>query len=264
MTNELFFSPTLVPTPQHLSYLPPQPYGSSPYPPVAEAAASNDTASTQPLPPSPTISYASTADLDRINALDLEATNVETSSASRITNLAKGAETVDDRSPNVPFGSSRADSHPSDPPGSTGGTEHLSEKTTQLLGQGTDFAQSSTIPTGPPPFGQGPPFSAFGTQVSDGGDPNHLDLLPRIKGLFRLLDLYSERSDSGLVDKVIISQISLGQFINTILPGAYASVTKIDFNRLDREARLPLIGIYGSKSEIIRFLQAAGSIDDDV
>ncbi|KIO19084.1 hypothetical protein M407DRAFT_44020, partial [Tulasnella calospora MUT 4182] len=90
------------------------------------------------------------------------------------------------------------------------------------------------------------------------------DLLPRVKGLFRLLDLYSETTNSGLVDKIIISQASLGEFINTILPGAYTNVTKIDFNRLDRDAQLPLIGLYGSKSEIIRFLQAAGSIDDDV
>ncbi|KAG8901723.1 hypothetical protein FRC00_005050 [Tulasnella sp. 408] len=106
--------------------------------------------------------------------------------------------------------------------------------------------------------------SAAATQTTGVHDPNRFDLLPRIKGLFRLLDLYSETGSGGLVDKIIISQESLGRFINTVLPGAYTNVTKIDFARLDREASLRLIGIYGSKSEIIRFLHSQGSIDDEV
>ncbi|KAG8926003.1 hypothetical protein FRC01_009457, partial [Tulasnella sp. 417] len=73
-----------------------------------------------------------------------------------------------------------------------------------------------------------------------------------------------ETGSGGLVDKIIISQESLGRFINSVLPGAYTNVTKIDFGRLDREASLHLIGIYGSKSEIVRFLHSQGSIDDEV
>ncbi|KAG9047676.1 hypothetical protein FS837_001752 [Tulasnella sp. UAMH 9824] len=106
--------------------------------------------------------------------------------------------------------------------------------------------------------------NAAATQTAEVHDPNRFDLLPRIKGLFRLLDLYSETGSGGLVDKIIISQDSLGRFINTVLPGAYTNVTKIDFTRLDREASLRLIGIYGSKSEIVRFLHSQGAIDDEV
>ncbi|KAG9001922.1 hypothetical protein FRB90_011463 [Tulasnella sp. 427] len=98
---------------------------------------------------------------------------------------------------------------------------------------------------------------------TDNHDPNGFDLLPRITGLFRLLDLYSETGSGGLVDKIIISQESLGRFINSVLPGAYTNVTKIDFARLDREASLRLVGIYGSKSEIVGFLHSQGSIDDE-
>ncbi|KIO18763.1 hypothetical protein M407DRAFT_224787 [Tulasnella calospora MUT 4182] len=110
---------------------------------------------------------------------------------------------------------------------------------------------------------QDPP-STTGTQTTETHDPNRFDLLPRIKGLYRLLDLYSETGSGGLVDKIIISQESLGRFINSVLPGAYTNVTKIDFSRLDREASLRLVGVYGSKSEIVRFLHSLGSIDDEV
>ncbi|KAG8897271.1 hypothetical protein FRB99_008270, partial [Tulasnella sp. 403] len=87
------------------------------------------------------------------------------------------------------------------------------------------------------------------------------DLLPRIKGLYRLLDLYSENTTSGLVDKIIISQESLKSFLDAICPGSYKSVTEIDFHALDL---LPInaIGIYGSKTEIVRFLRNTGAVDD--
>lgn len=103
-----------------------------------------------------------------------------------------------------------------------------------------------------------------GWQTTETHDPDRFDLLPRVKGLFRLLDLYSEAGSNGLVDKIIISQESLGRFINSVLPGAYTNVTKIDLARLDREASLRFVGIYGSKSEIVRLLRSFGAIDDEV
>ncbi|KAG8962040.1 hypothetical protein FRC05_005627 [Tulasnella sp. 425] len=103
-----------------------------------------------------------------------------------------------------------------------------------------------------------------GWQTTETHDPDRFDILPRVKGLFRLLDLYSETGSGGLVDKIIISQESLGRFINSVLPGAYTNVTKIDFARLDREASLRLVSVYGSKSEIVRLLRSLGSIDDEV
>jgi len=65
------------------------------------------------------------------------------------------------------------------------------------------------------------------------------------------------------VDKVIIDQNSIRRFINSVSPGAYASITKVDFKTLDRFMIKPF-GLYGSKYEIVRLLQGIGAIDDNV
>jgi hypothetical protein len=44
-------------------------------------------------------------------------------------------------------------------------------------------------------------------------------------------------------------------------PGAYASITKVDFKILDRLSIKPL-GIYGCKDEIVRLLQSIGAVDE--
>ena len=67
----------------------------------------------------------------------------------------------------------------------------------------------------------------------------------------------------SLVDKIIISQNSLKAFINTVCPGAYASMTKVNFKSLDQYIIKP-VGIYGSKEEIVRFLLELGVADDAV
>jgi hypothetical protein len=63
------------------------------------------------------------------------------------------------------------------------------------------------------------------------------------------------------VDKIIIDQDSLSKFINTISPRAYHSVTRIDFAALDRSL-LKILGIYGSKAEIVRLLRSLNAITD--
>lgn len=68
------------------------------------------------------------------------------------------------------------------------------------------------------------------------------------------------RCSQTLVDKVIISQDSLQRFINAMSPGAYTSITTVDFKILDRLAIKPL-GIYGCKDEIVRLLQSLGAVD---
>ena len=60
---------------------------------------------------------------------------------------------------------------------------------------------------------------------------------------------------------MIIAQDSIQRFINSVSPGAYASITKVDFKALDRFFIKPL-GVYGSKSEIVRLLRAIAVIDD--
>ncbi|KAG1818857.1 hypothetical protein EV424DRAFT_1619340 [Suillus variegatus] len=89
------------------------------------------------------------------------------------------------------------------------------------------------------------------------------DLVQSIKSMYRVLDLVSERGSGGLVDKIIIAQDSLRTFINAICPGAYVSMTNVDFSALDGLIVKP-IGIYGSKEEIVRLLSSLGVVDDHV
>ena len=64
------------------------------------------------------------------------------------------------------------------------------------------------------------------------------------------------------MDKVVIAQQSLQEFINTLSPGAYSSITKVDFKILDKIVLKPF-GIYGSKEEIVRFLREIKAVDDN-
>ncbi|KAG8215118.1 hypothetical protein J3R82DRAFT_8569 [Butyriboletus roseoflavus] len=89
------------------------------------------------------------------------------------------------------------------------------------------------------------------------------DLCSSIPGMYRILDLISERGTSGLVEKIIIAQDSLKHFLNEISPGAHMSLTKVDFKALDK-FRVKPIGIYGSKDEIVRFLVSVAVIDDTI
>ncbi|KAI0302836.1 hypothetical protein B0F90DRAFT_1667445 [Multifurca ochricompacta] len=83
-----------------------------------------------------------------------------------------------------------------------------------------------------------------------------------VKGMYPLLDLITEQGSSGLVDKIVIAQESLQAFINELSPGAYSSITKVNFKTLDGILLKP-IGIYGSKEEIVRFLREIRAVDDN-
>jgi hypothetical protein len=100
-----------------------------------------------------------------------------------------------------------------------------------------------------------------------------------VKGMYRLLDLITEQGSSGLgnrlsyaisshplihfiVDKIVIAQQSLQAFINALSPGAYLSITKVNFKRLDNSSLKPL-GVYGSREEIVRFLREIHAVDDN-
>ena len=63
------------------------------------------------------------------------------------------------------------------------------------------------------------------------------------------------------VDKIIISQNSLEAFINSVCPGAYVSMTKVNFKALDNYVIKP-VGVYGSKEELVRFLLQLAAIDE--
>ncbi|KAI9455142.1 hypothetical protein BJY52DRAFT_1122187 [Lactarius psammicola] len=83
-----------------------------------------------------------------------------------------------------------------------------------------------------------------------------------VKGMYPLLDLITEKGSSGLVDKIVIAQQSLQEFVNALSPGAYSSITNVKFKILDNVVLKPL-GIYGSKEEIVRFLCEIKAIDDN-
>jgi len=97
--------------------------------------------------------------------------------------------------------------------------------------------------------------------------------------MYRLLDLITEQGSSGLgndfllaicflvlmesiVDKIVIAQESLQAFINALSPGAYSSITKVNFRKLDNFLLKP-IGVYGSKEEIVTFLREIHAVDDE-
>ncbi|KAH9988133.1 hypothetical protein BJV77DRAFT_1061467 [Russula vinacea] len=69
-----------------------------------------------------------------------------------------------------------------------------------------------------------------------------------VQGMYRLLDLITELGSSGLGnclflcyhDKIVIAQQTLQAFINTLSPGAYASITKVNFKKLDKCSLKPL------------------------
>ena len=105
------------------------------------------------------------------------------------------------------------------------------------------------------------------------------DLSCPIKGMYPLLDLITEQGSIGLgnslflqleslhsthdiptVDKIVVAQKSLQAFINALSPGAYSSITRVNFKALD-DLLLKPIGVYGSREEIVRFFREMGVVD---
>ena len=62
------------------------------------------------------------------------------------------------------------------------------------------------------------------------------------------------------MEKVIIDQESLNRFIDKVYPGAYISLTRIDFRALDN-ANIKPIGVYGSRERIVDLLLEVGAIE---
>ncbi len=119
--------------------------------------------------------------------------------------------------------------------------------------------------------------------IDDNGVIDHnltYDTSLTFENLFCLLKLISEQGSGGLgqftslkgeifmltnsflVDKIIIAQASLGRFINKIQPGAYKSLTKVDFKSLDVRFIQP-IGVYGSRHSIVSFFLNFGIVDNE-
>ncbi|KAG8755187.1 hypothetical protein FRC14_004289 [Serendipita sp. 396] len=95
---------------------------------------------------------------------------------------------------------------PSQMPGGNDSMLSVDQNTEQNLGHG-EIAPQGEIPA---------------TQPS-------MDLLDRIKGMYRLLDLVNDTAIGGSVDKVVIAQESIESLANTIQPNSYSSMTKVIF-----------------------------------
>jgi hypothetical protein len=124
-------------------------------------------------------------------------------------------------------------------------------------------------------------FAHIDAPIEHTAPPIPRDLADAVRGLYRVLDLVSEEGSGGLgasfcskliqmqfscsiaVDKVIIDQESFGRFVNDICPGAYSSMTKVDFTALD-QVQIKPVGIYGSRSEIVNFLLSMDAVDEQM
>ncbi|KAG8718656.1 hypothetical protein FRC09_012325 [Ceratobasidium sp. 395] len=103
----------------------------------------------------------------------------------------------------------------------------------------------------------------IGSQTGAGDDDLHTgdELLAKLPNIYRLLDLVQETELEGDAKKIIIDQASLGRLLNKLLPGSYESISKIDLTALDKLTIKPL-GLYGSESKIIKFLQGVQCLSD--
>ncbi|KAG8723550.1 hypothetical protein FRC09_002858 [Ceratobasidium sp. 395] len=88
------------------------------------------------------------------------------------------------------------------------------------------------------------------------------DVLKQVPNLFRLLDLVDEHGSGGIVEKMVIDQTSLHGLLNTVQPGSYDSVSKINFKSLDKLS-IKATGLYGIRSEIVEYLKKAGCLSDN-
>jgi hypothetical protein len=105
-----------------------------------------------------------------------------------------------------------------------------------------------------------PKISPIGSKECTASSPSSasLGVTDTVRHSYRATIIGSCRT---VVDKVVIAQDSLQRFVNAMSPGAYASVTKVDFKTLDRLMIKPL-GVYGCKYEIVRLLTSIGAIDE--
>jgi len=120
----------------------------------------------------------------------------------------------------------------------------------------------TSFPFGPLDATASPPSSTAEKRGMVPTKPTHPTEAPScpVRGMYRLLDLITEQGSSGLVDKIVISQESLQAFINALSPGAYSSITRVNFKVLD-DLLLKPIGVYGSREEIVRFFREIGAVD---
>ncbi|KAG9119443.1 hypothetical protein FRC07_005532, partial [Ceratobasidium sp. 392] len=102
----------------------------------------------------------------------------------------------------------------------------------------------------------------FGDQSQEEGETFDRDPLKLVPNLFRLLDLVDEQGSGGIVEKMVIDQTSLHRLLNTVQPGSYDSVSKINFKSLD-QLSIKATGLYGTRAEIVKYLRRVRCLSDE-
>ncbi|CAG8636539.1 310_t:CDS:2, partial [Paraglomus occultum] len=83
-----------------------------------------------------------------------------------------------------------------------------------------------------------------------------------IQNLYRLIELRSDTSTTGTVDKAIIHPQDLGNLCNALAPESYHSIADIRFEKLGKE-HLDLVGCYGNRKLILKLLLQSNCINQD-
>ncbi|KZT36298.1 hypothetical protein SISSUDRAFT_1007685 [Sistotremastrum suecicum HHB10207 ss-3] len=133
--------------------------------------------------------------------------------------------------------------------------------------RGSEFAEPDTIrPRSPSDSYMSIPSSPAMHSIPVAPEPERegpkLDLADTIRG-YQFLQLVSEETSSGIVNKIIIAERHLGRFINSISPGAFTSLTKVDLTLLDNFNIKP-VGVYGTRQELVQFLLRIEGIDEEI
>ncbi|CAG8494394.1 3991_t:CDS:2 [Acaulospora morrowiae] len=93
---------------------------------------------------------------------------------------------------------------------------------------------------------------------------NPLDLCNKIPNLYRLLDLCKDTGSIGYsVDKIIISQEFLRKLCNDMVPNSFKSISEVNYASLNSRS-LGLVGIYGNRETIARYLLQKNAIDEKI
>ncbi|KAK4689286.1 hypothetical protein P7C73_g826, partial [Tremellales sp. Uapishka_1] len=91
--------------------------------------------------------------------------------------------------------------------------------------------------------------------------PRSLDLLGQMRYCYRLLELYQEQGSGGLVEKILIDEVSIVRLCNDIEPGTSAGIDRVDFAKLD-ETLCKIFGVFGDQRLIVQFLLREGCVDE--
>lgn len=241
--------------------------------PAQDAAAHKEPEIVQADRPAPQVQSTTAMPLDNADNPTKTANDVETTPSTSRKPVLEG-EPPRTSIPNVPLDSAtpRGEDPPNNP--NSGETPLLSSNTVpggEQAGMNDNASvEQSAMQVDTPPVSNKP----LTDELNDGEREIHppsiplalpqtqeinLDLLSRIPGLFRLLDLVSDKN----IEKIIIDHDSMGAAMNALRDGSYKTISKINFAALDGVSINP-VGLYGSKSALTQTLVTLGAVEESI